>query len=394
MDLSFRKERPESCDTFQCRGCIFVAGDLRANEQPMLTNMHNLWVREHNRIAEELRIVNPGWKDEKVFQETRRINTAEWQHIIFNEWLPILLGTKYMKTWKLLPLTSGYSSEYDTSHSPGINNEFATAAFRFGHSLIVPEIPEKDERRRNATRLDLRKVFNKGDILKDRNFVENNMRGLVEDEMPDFDGSFVEDIMNHLFESDQGDDGGLDLTALNIQRGRDHGIRGYNEYREKCASAASGFGRAKSWTALASDSWMDDADVRNLRKVYDSVDDIDLFTGGILERNHRDGLVGPTFKCIIGDQFLRLKRGDRFYYEYGDDPRTRFTEAQLQELRKSSLARLHCDNSKIRRVQPLVFRMPSRGNELVSCTDGSIPRVNLDVFREEGGGAAVRRRNN
>jgi peroxidase len=127
---------------------------------------------------------------------------------------------------------------------------------------------------------------------------------------------------------------------------------------------------------------MASADVRNLRKVYDSVDDIDLFTGGILERNHKDGLVGPTFKCIIGDQFLRLKRGDRFYYEYGTDPTTRFSEAQLQELRKTSLARLHCDNSNIKRVQPLVFRMPTRGNELVSCTDGSIPRVNLDVFRE------------
>ena len=149
-----------------------------------------------------------------------------------------------------------------------------------------------------------------------------------------------------------------------------------------------------SWTSLASDGWMASADVRNLRKVYDSVDDIDLFTGGILERNHKDGLVGPTFKCIIGDQFLRLKRGDRFYYEYGADPTTRFSEAQLQELRKTSLARLHCDNSNIKRVQPLVFRMPTRGNELVSCTDGSIPRVNLDVFRESDDGAAVRRRNN
>ena len=82
-----------------------MAGDFRANEQPMLTNMHNLWVREHNRIAEELRIVNPRWDDEKLFQEARRINIAEWQHIIFNEWLPITLGKTYMKAWKLFPLT-------------------------------------------------------------------------------------------------------------------------------------------------------------------------------------------------------------------------------------------------------------------------------------------------
>ena len=371
-----------------------MAGDFRANEQPMLTNMHNLWVREHNRIAEELRIVNPRWDDEKLFQEARRINIAEWQHIIFNEWLPITLGKTYMKAWKLFPLTSGYSPDYDIGLDPRINNEFATAAFRFGHTLITPNVPEKDERRRNTTRMSLRKVFNKGVILNDRNFVENNMRGLVEDELPAFDGSFVEDIMNHLFEADEGDDGGLDLTALNIQRGRDHGIPGYNEYREKCASAASNFGRANSFSSLSSDGWMDSNDVRNLRKVYDSVDDIDLFAGGTLERNHRDGLVGPTFKCIIGDQFVRLKRGDRFFYEFGDDPRTRFSEAQLQEIRKASLARLHCDNSKIKRIQPLVFRMPARGNQLVSCNDGSIPRVNLDVFRENNDGASVRRRNN
>ena len=392
---SFRGERPESCgEPDECRDCTFVAGDFRANEQPMLTNMHNLWVRNHNRVAKELRIVNPRWRDEKVFQEARRINIAQWQHIIFNEWLPILLGTSYMKTWNLLPLTSGYSRDYDTDHDPRINNEFATAAFRFGHTLIVPTIPEKDERRRNLTRLDLNEVFNKGSVLSDRNFVENNMRGLVEDKMPDFDGSFVDDIMNHLFEADEGEDGGLDLTALNIQRGRDHGIPGYNEYRERCKSTASNFKRANSFSSLSSDGWMASADVRNLAKVYDSVDDIDLFTGGILETNHKDGLVGPTFKCIIGDQFLRLKRGDRFYYEYGDDPNTRFSEAQLQELRKTSLARLHCDNSKIKRVQPLVFRMPTRGNELVSCNDGSIPRVNLDVFRERDDGASVRRRNN
>ena len=61
---SFRGERPESCgEPDECRDCTFVAGDFRANEQPMLTNMHNLWVTNHNRVAKELRIVNPRWRD-------------------------------------------------------------------------------------------------------------------------------------------------------------------------------------------------------------------------------------------------------------------------------------------------------------------------------------------
>jgi peroxidase len=52
------------------------------------------------------------------------------------------------------------------------------------------------------------------------------------------------------------------------------------------------------------------------------VDDIDLFIGGILERPlfEGGGTVGPTFTCILGDQFARLKRGDRYYYEEGNQP--------------------------------------------------------------------------
>ncbi len=50
-------------------------------------------------------------------------------------------------------------------------------------------------------------------------------------------------------------------------------------------------------------------------RVYAHVDDIDVFSGGLAERPVVGGLVGPTFACIIGQQFLNLRRGDRFWYE-------------------------------------------------------------------------------
>jgi peroxidase len=62
------------------------------NEQPLLTVMHTIWLREHNRIAENLVRVVPGQTDEFYYQHARRIVIAEMQHIIYNEYLPVMIG--------------------------------------------------------------------------------------------------------------------------------------------------------------------------------------------------------------------------------------------------------------------------------------------------------------
>jgi hypothetical protein len=56
--------------------------------------------------------------------------------------------------------------------------------------------------------------------------------------------------------------------------------------------------------------------IRRFQSIYASVDDIDLFVGGVSEFPVEDAVLGPTFLCIIGDQFTRAKRGDRFFYEF------------------------------------------------------------------------------
>ncbi|KAK9533396.1 hypothetical protein VZT92_008516 [Zoarces viviparus] len=51
----------------------FSAGDSRINEGLPLICLHTLWLREHNRIAEELRRMNAHWSPETIYQETRKI---------------------------------------------------------------------------------------------------------------------------------------------------------------------------------------------------------------------------------------------------------------------------------------------------------------------------------
>ena len=179
----------------------------------------------------------------------------------------------------------------------------------------------------------------------------------------------------------------MDLASLNIQRGRDHGIAPYNIWREQCGLRR--FRRFEEMTDV-----MAARTVRSLTRVYDDVDDVDLFTGGLSERPVVGGLVGPTFACIIGQQFLNLRRGDRFWYE---NPGV-FTADQLQEIRKTSLARAICDNlDDIEVLQPYAFLMiDDYSNRRISCKSRFIPRLNLDLWRDRpvprtdpGGGGGV-----
>ncbi|KAK3858002.1 hypothetical protein Pcinc_035774, partial [Petrolisthes cinctipes] len=86
----------EECESIREGLPCFRAGDNRVNEQVELTVIHTVWVRFHNIIASILAAQNPGWSDETLYQETRRIVVAIYQHIIYNEWLPLVIGKDYM----------------------------------------------------------------------------------------------------------------------------------------------------------------------------------------------------------------------------------------------------------------------------------------------------------
>lgn len=107
-------------------------------------------------------------------------------------------------------------------------------------------------------------------------------------------------MTNHLFETRSVPFSGFDLAALNIQRGRDHGLKPYNEYRAAC-----NLKRAATFEDLSRE--MTQPVIERLKQVYANVDDIDLWTGGLVETPLQGGLVGPTFACIIGNQFRSLR---------------------------------------------------------------------------------------
>lgn len=96
--------------------------------------MHTLWVRNHNYHAIRLKQVNPKWPEEKLYQEARRLVIAELQHITYNEFLPVILGSVLTSYYSLNSLKSGYT-RYEPQTDPSSWNEF-TIAGRYGHSQI------------------------------------------------------------------------------------------------------------------------------------------------------------------------------------------------------------------------------------------------------------------
>lgn len=115
---------------------IVHPGDGRISQIISLTAFHILFAREHNRIADVLSDLNPRWSDEVIFLEARRIVQAEVQHISYNEWLPLVVGSETIQRFSLGIRENGYSDDYNPDVNAAITSEFSTAAQRFGHSTV------------------------------------------------------------------------------------------------------------------------------------------------------------------------------------------------------------------------------------------------------------------
>lgn len=298
------------------------------------------------------------------------------QHITYNEWLPIILGSEYTIENGLKPLSRGFSDQYNPEVDASISNEFATAAFRFGHSLVQGLMDVVDgfgSRRKTITMHEHQ--FAPFELYDDQG-IDGFIRGLTTQTVQEFDPKFTKELTDKLFQGSTSADG-MDLVALNLQRGRDHGLAPYHKWRNVC-----GLPDIKGWKDLTNIVSAPEL-IARLQQLYGSIEKIDLFVGGVLEKPVPGALIGPTFQCIIGDQFRRLKMGDKFFYEEGGHQGS-FTEAQLEAIRSSSMSRILCDNSNdLVEIQPMAFKTPKGINTKLSCLGASIPRVDLAAWKED-----------
>lgn len=308
---------------------FFLAGDVRANENVALTSMHTLWVREHNRLADEIAEADPTLTDEEIYQQARALVTAQIQAITYNQWLPALLGVDAIEDY----------SGYDPGVNAGIANVFSTAAFRFGHTMLSSELLRLDNDGTVADEGNLSLAdafFSPDEVLA--NGIDSLLLGASEQVAQEIDSMLVDDVRNFLFGPPGA--GGLDLASLNIERGREHGLADYNQTREDY-----GLERVASFDEITSDAEL----AEKLEALYGSVDEIDVWVG-ILAEDHVDGSsLGLLGQTILVDQFTRLRDGDRFWYE------NRFEGDLLTDLQATSLSDVIERNTEITDLRDNVF---------------------------------------
>ncbi|XP_074118001.1 myeloperoxidase-like isoform X3 [Sminthopsis crassicaudata] len=345
----------------------FLAGDSRSSEMPELTSMHTLFLREHNRLAEFLKRLNPQWNGEKLYQEARKIVGALIQIITYRDYLPLVLGPAALK--KYLPTYRGYNESVD----PRIANVF-TNAFRYGHTLIQPFMFRLNDQYRPAgpnPRVPLSEVFFASWRVVKEGGIDPILRGLMATpaKLNRQNQIVVEEIRDKLFKQVMRI--GLDLPALNMQRSRDHGLPGYNAWRRFC-----GLPQPKTEGELT--TVLKNADLaKKLMTQYGIPNNIDIWMGGVAEPLEPRGRVGPLLACLIGTQFRKLRDGDRFYWESAGV----FSSQQRQALATISLSRIICDNTGITSVPRNIFKANKYPKDFVSCN--MIPRMNLSPWRNK-----------
>jgi hypothetical protein len=309
----------------------FIAGDSRANEHIALMSLHVLFLREHNRLADQIAEMNPDWSDEEIFQLARKLVAAQIQVITYEEFLPSL------------GITLGAYAGYDSEVNPQVTSAFATVAFRMGHSQTGDVFLRVDEDRAPIENgvMSLFDGFWTTSPVTEEGGIAPILRGMAMQVQPANDIYYGEDLRNHLFGMPGA--GGMDLCAMDIQRGRDHGVPDYDTVR-----GAFGLDPVTNYSQITSDPEV----ASRLTQAYgaENLGHIDPFIGMLAEDHLPNSALGETMDALIRDQFIRLRDGDPYYYE--NDPELEPVKSQLAA---TSLTQVILQNTEIESLQCNVF---------------------------------------
>jgi hypothetical protein len=306
---------------------LFLAGDVRANEQVALSAMHTLFVREHNRLAGGLRRQFRDWTGDRIYEAARALVGAEMQAITYEEFLPALLGPHALAPY------DGYDPGVDAS----IANLFSVACYRFGHSMLSSRLLRLDSRNREIAEghLALREAFFAPWRITEEGGIAPLLRGLAAQPAERIDPYVVDDVRSFLFGTPGA--GGLDLAALNIQRGRDHGLPSYVDAR-----ATLGLSVPDGFADVSSDSGIR----ARLEASYGTVEAVDVWVGGLAEDSLPGAMLGELLHTVLTVQFESLRDGDRYFYATWFGPQLR---RWIGGVRLSDVIRR---NTRIRREIP------------------------------------------
>lgn len=321
----------------------FIAGDHRANEHPVLTSFHTLFLREHNRLCDELIEAFPSWKDERVFGMARKINIAQFQKVVYDEFLPSMMGKK-------IPAYTGYNEHIN----PSLSDVFTTAAYRIGHTMVGNVVTRRGVNMSEMEPLPVEEMFFRTVRILDGG-IEQFIRGAIYQTSQEVDLLVQSSIRNHLFKNIP-QEKGFDLVALNIQRGRDHAIPKYNRIRTMFGrSAARSFADITSNLAVQS----------KLATLYGTPGSVEAWVGLMAEDHLPDASMGPTLYQVWLNEFKRIRDGDRFFYE-----RSRLipTEVWLN----------------VQRVRDLMFERDTMKQIILRNSDISKDEIRGSIWTTEG----------
>jgi peroxidase len=296
----------------------FVAGDPRVDENPEISMVTMLFMREHNYWVAELKRLHPDWTGNQFYDMAKAITTAEYQNIIYTEYLPLLIG----------PVLGPYLG-YDPRVNAQVTQEFTTAAFRIGHTQVSETQSGRDNDGNITYTQSLAQAFFNTPEETLRNGVNGLMRNVTAEFSQATDVYTVPVLRNMLFAPLPGGNvDQVDLIAIDIQRGRDVGLGTLNQTRK-----ALGLAPHASFAALTPDATLQ----AQFRELYGSIDEVDLFMGGQAEPHANGAVVGETFQAIIARQFNALRVGDRFFWAnqgFERDMQARIAQTTLSQIIK------------------------------------------------------------